>query len=180
MKKLELIILCRTYQLLIIASEINFALGNDETASEETVNLHASHAITDIKGFLPGVSACLLAFIVFGTTKAFRDYFYHKLVPRCIRRKIHNRNSKNPSLTIQFPRGASTAALRSPGQSPGMPRSPGVECFEMDGGESGLGPGRGSLYELPVPTPTYQTVFEVQHKEENEDRWPGPNMKPWK
>lgn len=139
--------------------------------------MHASHAIADIKSFIPGVSACLLAFIVFGTTKAFRDYFYHKLVPRRIRRKIRNRSSKNPSLTIDFPRGASTAALRSPGLSPGMPRSPG-ECYEMDGGESGLGPGRGGMYELSVPTPTYQSTFDVHHKDEDDDVWPGPNMKP--
>ncbi|KAJ4387197.1 hypothetical protein N0V93_007786 [Gnomoniopsis smithogilvyi] len=168
------------YQLVIIASEINFALGNDETASETTVNLHASHAITDIKSFLPGVSACILAFIVFGTTKAFRDYFYHKLVPRSIRRKIRNRKSKSPSLTIQFPRGASTAALRSPGRSPGMARSPASECFEMDGGESGLGTERSNTYELSAPTPTYQSTFDVQHKDGYDDIWPGPNMKPRK
>lgn len=169
---------CRAYQLVIISSEINFALGNDETASQTTVNLHPSHAISDVKNFLPGVSACILAFIVFGTTKAFRDYFYQKLVPRSIRRKIRNRKSKSPSLTIQFPRGASTAALRSPGQSPGMPRSPGIECFEMDGGESGLGTGRSNTYELPVPTPTYQSTFDVPHKDADDDKWPGPNMKP--
>ncbi|KAJ4425151.1 hypothetical protein N0V82_000206 [Gnomoniopsis sp. IMI 355080] len=164
------------YQLVIISSEINFALGNDETASHNTVNLHASNAIADIKSFIPGVSACILAFIVFGTTKAFRDYFYHKLVPRSIRRKIRNRKSKSPSLTIEFPRGASTAALRSPGQSPGMPRSPGIECFEMDGGESGLG--RTNTYELPAPTPTYQSTFETQHKDVDDNFWSGTNMKP--
>lgn len=163
---------------MIIASEINFALGNDTTASEGTVNLRSSNAIGDIKAFIPGVSACILAFIVFGTTKAFRDYFYRGLVPRSIRRKIRNRNSKVSSIVLQLPeRGQSTAALRSPGRSPGRDA---VEYFEMDGGESGTGRGTtGSLYELSVPTRTYQAVFELRHGkvDDEEDVWPGPLAK---
>lgn len=59
-----------------------------------------------------------------------------------------------------------------------MPRSPGIECFEMDGGESGLGTGRSNTYELSVPTPTYQSTFDVPHKDADDDIWRGPNMKP--
>lgn len=62
-----------------------------------------------------------------------------------------------------------------------MPRSPGIEeCFEMEGVESGLGTGprRSNTYELPVPTPTYQSTFDVPHKDDDDDIWPGPNMKP--
>lgn len=173
---------------MVIAAEINFALNNDQTASEETVNLRTSNAISDIQAFIPGVSACILAFVVFGTTKAFRDYFYTNLVPRSIRRKIRNRHSKTSSIVLQLPDGGqSTAALRSPGRSPGR-LSPGgggaggVECFEMDGGESGTGMGlTGSTYELPVVTPSYQSAFDVQHgkrdDDDDEDIWPGAYVK---
>lgn len=77
--------------------------------------------------FLPGVSGSLLAFIVFGTTKSFRDYFYRKLVPRSIRRRWRKTIRSPPVVAIptRYP------IPDTPGQS---------EFYELDGGESGLGP----------------------------------------
>lgn len=164
---------------MIVAAEILFALNNNETLSEETVNLTPKNAKRDIKNFLPGVSACILAFIVFGTTKAFRDYFYRGLVPRALRRKIRNRSSKAASMSLQLPQyEGSTVALRDePGRTPGLSTPAGTgtaECFELDGGISG----RGIVHELPTPTPTYQSTFDPHPKDDMENIWPGPNAKP--
>lgn len=92
------------------------------------MNLSYQRAIGDVLTFLPGVSASLLAFIVFGTTKSFRDYFYRKLVPRSIRRRWRTTLRTPPVVSIP----ARYPIPDTPGQS---------EFFELDGGESGLGPG---------------------------------------
>lgn len=113
---------------MIVAQELSFARDNNAVSQGSVVNLSYQRAIGDILTFLPGVSASLLAFIVFGTTKSFRDYFYRQLVPRSIRRRWRN--------TIRAP-----PVVAIPPRYP-MPDTPGQsEFFELDGGESGLGPG---------------------------------------
>ncbi|KAF3767427.1 hypothetical protein M406DRAFT_239760, partial [Cryphonectria parasitica EP155] len=84
------------YELVVILAEVSFAVGTDEIASDENVDLTVSDAITDCKSFLPGVTASILAFLVFGTTKTFSEFFYRKLVPRTIRRKLHRRSRDMP------------------------------------------------------------------------------------
>lgn len=176
------------FQLIVILQEIAFATQNTLTNSDETVNLEAGHAIVDAQSFLPGVSASMLAFIVFGTTKAFRDFFYIKLVPRCIRKRIRARvKSKRPSVANGAVRPP--AQLRNPVrrdsdiaedlQSPKFmgPLSGRSECFELEEGEVGLRPGTGMAYELAVPTPTHST-FEMQKSGVEEDQWPILNNQP--
>lgn len=176
----------RAFQLVIILQEIAFASDTARTNAEETVNLEPGHAIVDMESFLPGVSASILAFIVFGTTKAFRDFFYVKLVPRCIRRKIRAR-CKRPSVAnaAVLPTAQPRNPVRRESEIPGGPMSPDAggplsgrsECYELDGGEVGQHPGTGMVYELATPTPTHST-FELQKKGEEEDKWPILSIRP--
>ncbi|KAI7786980.1 hypothetical protein LA080_001772 [Diaporthe eres] len=116
------------FQLVIIAQEISFARDNGKESLGSVVDLSYQRAIGDVLTFLPGVSPSLLAFIVFGTTKSFRDYFYRKLVPRSMRRRWRNTLRSPPVVTIP----ARYPIPDTPGQS---------EFFELDGGESGVGAG---------------------------------------
>lgn len=116
------------FQLVVISNEISFARDNGKDSQGSVVNLSYQRAIGDVLTFLPGVSASLLAFIVFGTTKSFRDYFYRELVPRSIRRRWRKTLRSPPVVAIP----ARYPIPDTPGQS---------EFFELDGGESGLGPG---------------------------------------
>lgn len=182
-------------------SEISNALDNDDTLADKNVDLHVSRAISDIQAFVPGVSASILAFVVFGTTKAFREYFYRKFVPRPIRRKLRRRSAKGASI-ISAPARAASQRLRRPPRSdstmyppapvattrpfgpgwyqPSSP-SPRVECFEMDGGESGMGHGTrevAGIHELPMPTPTYSTFEGQGQGGMDDDQRPILNSKP--
>ena len=53
--------------------------------------LTVSQAKADMKSFAPGVTGSLVNFIVFGTTKTYRQYMWRKLVPRRIRDAISAR-----------------------------------------------------------------------------------------
>lgn len=160
-------------------TEVGHALDNDTAAAAEAVDLRPSRAISDVQAFLPGVSASLLAFIVFGTTKAFRDFFYHKLVPRHLRRRIANRVSKAPSL-VRNGRAAEPGPPAMYPRSPGIPITLGSECFELEGGEAGLGSSgsrqQGAAHELAIPTPTYGAFPQGQKGPDlivlEDDRWP--------
>lgn len=61
-------------------------------------DLSAERARSDFIIFMPGVSASLLSFVVFGTTKVFRDYMWHKLVPRIIQRRLQSNRSETSSI----------------------------------------------------------------------------------
>lgn len=164
--------------------EVSFATDNSLAAQSDTVNLLPSRAVTDTRSFLPGVSASLLAFIVFGTTKAFREYFYRKLVPRPIRRKIRMRSKKPSSMVIQPPPPPRRPSRGS--DIPGFPLSPDLimtprstrsNFFELNDRDLGAKPTMGMVYEMDTNTPTHST-FPLQKKEDEEDRWPILNIRP--
>lgn len=137
---------------MTIAQEISFARDNGNESQGSVVNLSYQRAIGDISTFLPGVSASLLAFIVFGTTKSFRDYFCRKLVPRSIRRRRRNTLRSSPVVTIP---------ARYP--IPDTPRQ--SEFFELDGGESGLGPG---IHQHDSRSPGFSSVSFAGKGQEDE------------
>ncbi|TDZ27270.1 Non-structural maintenance of chromosomes element 1-like protein, partial [Colletotrichum trifolii] len=70
--------------------QVSSARQNTRDSLNDTPDLSTSRLHTDLVLFLPGVSASLLTFVVFGTTKTFRDYLVEKLVPgrvRSVRRR---------------------------------------------------------------------------------------------
>lgn len=95
-------------------------------------NLSPKIAVGDIVAFIPGVSASLLAFIVFGTTKAFQDYFYRSLAPRSVGRRCRQ-TMKTLSMVSTHPprrRHSEPVKLGSAGRFPcglgGDERSAGI------------------------------------------------------
>lgn len=173
-------------------TEVGHALDNHAAAATDSVDLSTGRAVGDIQGFLPGASASLLAFVVFGTTKTIRDFFYLKLVPRALRRRqqqYRQRNSRTIPLSMRRRTGAATARVPGLGpggqaapamypRSPGLPATPGSECFELEGG---LQP-QPQSHELAVATPVHE-VFPQHKKLEqvvvvDDDRWPVLDKKP--
>lgn len=181
----------RAFQLIFLMQQVAFRLGNMHTMSEKTVDLTPRNAIVDIESFLPGVSASVLAFIVFGTTKTFRDFFYAKLVPRSIRRKIRAKRNRPsvanaavvlPAAKPRKPVRPDSDILASPvgcdvvvplsarSECFEGPLSARSECFELEGREVWRYTGTGLVCELVTPTATHST-FDLQKKGQEEDEW---------
>lgn len=75
------------FQLVTIAQEVALSRNNQRISFESAANLGSKIAVCDVMGFPPGVSASLLAFISFGTAKAFQDYISRSLAPRSVGRR---------------------------------------------------------------------------------------------
>ncbi|CAI6338063.1 unnamed protein product [Periconia digitata] len=57
-----------------------------ESAMRPTPDLSRKRALSSVRGYLTGVSPSMLAFVVFGTTRAFQRKMYTTFVPLCLRR----------------------------------------------------------------------------------------------
>ncbi|PSS02295.1 hypothetical protein BD289DRAFT_478952 [Coniella lustricola] len=155
------------FELVTIMSEIAFAIGTTLIAQDEIVNLRPSHAITDVTSFVPGVSASILAFVVFGTTKVFRDFFYTKLVPQCIRCRLERRTKIPPVISSPWQDHRQRNSLQ---QAPDLLISPVLvlpsgESFEMSNEHGGLARKlsmRDGIHEVSTPTPSSST-FKIDH-----------------
>lgn len=66
--------------------QVSSARQNNRDSLSDSPDLSTERLHLDLILFLPGVSASLLTFVVFGTTKTFRDYLVNKLVPKKLRR----------------------------------------------------------------------------------------------
>lgn len=147
-------------------------MGTTKIAEDEKVSLEPTHAITDATSFLSGVSASILAFLVFGTTKVFRDFYYIKLVPKCIRRKLDRHNEISPNASASW----QDLQQRKPSQAPETLLSPvlvmpSANTFEMRDEQGGLGR-RLSIHDdihgVSTPTPSSST-FELQRVDHIQD-----------
>lgn len=76
---------------MIIVFQLRAANTNDAENIPPEPDLGAERAKGDFALFVPGVSAGLLNFLVFGTTRTFRDYMWASLVPRKLREKVEAR-----------------------------------------------------------------------------------------
>ncbi|ROW09419.1 hypothetical protein VMCG_02265 [Cytospora schulzeri] len=120
------------FQLVIIAQEVTLSRNNKKIALESVPDLSSKVAVGDVVSFLPGVSASLLAFIVFGTTKAFQDYFYRSLAPRSVGRRCRQTMKTLSIVSTHQPRRHSEP----------IPGSFGGYRFELGGEQCGAGMGR--------------------------------------
>ncbi|KAJ4391519.1 hypothetical protein N0V93_005137 [Gnomoniopsis smithogilvyi] len=116
-----------------------------ESANETGPDLSHSRAMSTVTGYLSGVSPSLLAFLVFGTTKAFQRKMYRSFVPRFLRKDDDTLTSLRSQLPISSTNNSSnarasnyytpqtpkhyrsTSSIRSPPESvaftPGTPRT---------------------------------------------------------
>ncbi|KAL0776472.1 hypothetical protein CaCOL14_007759 [Colletotrichum acutatum] len=83
------------FQVVTIMFQVSSAKQNSRDSLSESPDLSTERLHLDLILFLPGVSASLLTFVVFGTTKTFRDYLVARLVPRRLRERNSRRMSSN-------------------------------------------------------------------------------------
>ncbi|EJT74721.1 hypothetical protein GGTG_08559 [Gaeumannomyces tritici R3-111a-1] len=84
------------FETVTSAANANIAAGTPDLSADALKQV--------VLLFMPGVSASLLVFVVFGTTKTLREYMWAKVVPRRIREQREAaRANRLPS--VVFPRG---------------------------------------------------------------------------
>lgn len=84
----------RLFELVVVFFQHRAANTNTKENIPPEPDLSAARAQGDFALFVPGVSACLLIFIVFGTTRTFRDYLWTKFVPKPLQDMAANRKAR--------------------------------------------------------------------------------------
>jgi hypothetical protein len=103
----------RLFQLLTIMFEILSVNHNSADALRDAPDLSVERLRTDFLLFMPGVSASLLNFIVFGTTKTFREYIHFTFVPRQLQTRFAMWSPSFRSAKLAMP-SPSTAKMNAP------------------------------------------------------------------
>lgn len=87
------------FQIFTIIFQIRSSNGNKRENIPPQVDLSASRAFTDFVLFLPGPAEGLMAFVVFGTTRTFRDHVFRMITPKAMweRRQARKMHKKKPS-----------------------------------------------------------------------------------
>lgn len=80
------------FECSIATFQVTGQQNNTVDFLSEKPNTSASKAIRVSLQDLPGVTASLIPFIVFGTTRPFREKMYKTFVPRCLQRKPKDDN----------------------------------------------------------------------------------------
>ncbi|KAK7432655.1 hypothetical protein QQZ08_000864 [Neonectria magnoliae] len=84
-----------TFQLVTIMSEMISQGKNNRGNLKDTADLSLQQAKSDFVFFLPGATPPLVAFIVFGTTRPFREYLWAICVPTCLKGRLGRREPKS-------------------------------------------------------------------------------------
>ncbi|WQF80216.1 hypothetical protein CDEST_05230 [Colletotrichum destructivum] len=85
------------FQVVTIMFQVTSARQNTRDSLSDSPDLSTERLHLDLLLFIPGVSASLLTFVVFGTTKTFRDYIASKLIPRWLRDRSRMKTSSPSS-----------------------------------------------------------------------------------
>ncbi|KAI0451526.1 hypothetical protein F5B21DRAFT_380726 [Xylaria acuta] len=109
------------FQILTILSEVTQINNNKKEAQPAEPDISAAHARVDFVEFIPGVSAGLLVFLVFGTTRTCQRTIFDSLIPRRFRAGTTSVGSR--SSTPRFDHRSRTF-LASPSLESGSRRSP--------------------------------------------------------
>ncbi|KAH8596385.1 hypothetical protein B0O99DRAFT_593705 [Bisporella sp. PMI_857] len=97
------------FEAAIIGFSVSQLRGNTALISAGRPNFATGSAISDILFFIPGVTASLITYLVFGTSKSFKQYL-ELVVGLCgLRRKLQNRRQALPGggRDLEFDRLAS-------------------------------------------------------------------------
>ncbi|KAK0617836.1 hypothetical protein B0T17DRAFT_311884 [Bombardia bombarda] len=82
------------FELVVIFFQLRAADSNNAAHIPVEPDLSPGKAATDFALFAPGVSAGLLSYVVFGTTRTFREYTWALLVPSRLRDAIAARRAR--------------------------------------------------------------------------------------
>ncbi|KAK1597278.1 uncharacterized protein LY79DRAFT_507797 [Colletotrichum navitas] len=151
-----------TYQFFSIMFQILSSRQNSRDFLREAPDLSVARLHQDLLLFIPGVTASLLAFVVFGTTKTFLDYIVDTLLPRRLRDR-NGEGANNPA--PQRAPSPQAFSQRSAAYPPRLSLAP----YKLNGG--GLGglhipvSDRGSIQLRELNTGDTKTV-------EEDDQWP--------
>jgi hypothetical protein len=108
----------RIFQIAIIVFSLFQASNNAAIAASGRPNLTVQNTIVDIVLFIPGVTASLVAFLIFGTTKSWRQY-RDLFVSGCgmkrklLEKKIQRDEESSRSQGLEFERLPSLPNTRS-------------------------------------------------------------------
>ncbi|KAI0602460.1 hypothetical protein F4775DRAFT_537336 [Biscogniauxia sp. FL1348] len=80
-------VLLGVFQVATISTEVSQLRNGTREMLGDEPNLSTSRATTDFVLFMPGVSTGLVLFIVFGTTRTFRDKMYRTFIPKRFQRR---------------------------------------------------------------------------------------------
>lgn len=87
------------FQLVLVIFQLRAASANHAAAIPPEPDLSADRARGAFAGFTPAVSAGPLVFIVFGTTRTFREYMWVLFVPRVLREKVEARAKRKRAIS---------------------------------------------------------------------------------
>ncbi|CCC06717.1 hypothetical protein SMACR_00744 [Sordaria macrospora] len=88
------------FELVVIFFQLRATNTNTKENIPPEPDLSAARAQDDFALFVPGVSASLLIFIVFGTTRTFRDYLWTKFAPKPLQDMVANRKARQRQKSI--------------------------------------------------------------------------------
>ncbi|KAK4172978.1 hypothetical protein QBC36DRAFT_381363 [Triangularia setosa] len=90
------------FQLVVVMFQLRASQTNSVENVPAAPDLSAGRAATDFVLYVPGVTAPVLAYLVFGTTRTFRDYAWSVLAPRCLqaKREARKQAKKKPSVVV--------------------------------------------------------------------------------
>ncbi|TLD13542.1 uncharacterized protein PgNI_04087 [Pyricularia grisea] len=86
------------FEFLTIMFQTTWAARLAKTHRKMEADLSSDNAKLDFYLFIPGATAGLLLFVVFGTTKVSRDFMWEKLAPRWLKKKMRERPPRLPSM----------------------------------------------------------------------------------
>ncbi|KAK8106107.1 hypothetical protein PG999_009466, partial [Apiospora kogelbergensis] len=147
------------FEVTNIVFQITAQKNNNRDAAAKVPDTSAERAVSMMLFNIPGVTASLLAFVVFGTTRPFRERMYRTFVPRWFQAKGKGRDNSNarnwaPQPHSQYSSRASAAKQRSTS----FKLSKGVDAVTVD---SDL-----QLDNLRAPRSTYLDMHDSDSESE--------------
>ncbi|KAK3398222.1 hypothetical protein B0T20DRAFT_202777 [Sordaria brevicollis] len=88
------------FELVVIFFQLRAANTNTKENIPPEPDLSAARAQGDFALFVPGVSASLLIFIVFGTTRTFRDHIWATFAPKSLQDMVANHKARQRQKSI--------------------------------------------------------------------------------
>jgi hypothetical protein len=157
------------FELVVINFQLRAAATNTKENIPPSADLSAGRAIGDFTLFIPGVSGAPLVFLVFGTTRTFRDYMAQIFLTKRTRDRLEARRQRKRKPSAAASIGAN-AILR------GTPRD--VEAGVGANGVGGMGAVRMQDFSRSKREDAPWSSGERRQQESDDDHDELPIMKP--